>query len=276
MTTQPPSTKPGKADAVGNVKSAERVLSIFEYFEKKRTPRTLSEISQDLNYPVSSALALLRSVQAMGYLNFDFETKTYFPTLSFAMLGHWMHDRLFEGGAMAQMVEHLAAITQETVFLGVQNGLQSQHIHIVHNSQSSLRYIPPVGTLRPLLRSAVGRVLLSQQPKQAVLRIVEKINSLGADDGRIYDPKVVLAELEQVRADGYAFSSGVFADGAAIVSVALPVRPGEVAMAVSVGGPSTRVTPESVPTLLEQINSSVEEFLVAPRVEAAAREEARR
>ncbi|HEY3813469.1 MAG TPA: IclR family transcriptional regulator [Caulobacteraceae bacterium] len=270
MITQTP-TKPPKGDAVANVKSAERVLSIFEYFEKRRTPRTLSEISQDLDYPVSSALALLRSIQAMGYLTYDFETKTYFPTLSFAMLGHWMHDRLFQGGAMAQMVEHLAAVSQETVFLGVQNGLQSQHIHIVHNSQSSLRYIPPVGTLRPLLRSAVGRVLLAQQPKQAVLRIVEKINSLGADDGRIYDPKAVLSELEQVRVQGFAFSSGVFADGAAIVSVALPVRPGEVPMAVSIGGPSTRVTPETVPALVALINASVDEFLTTPRAEEAAR-----
>ncbi|HWE45819.1 MAG TPA: IclR family transcriptional regulator [Caulobacteraceae bacterium] len=271
MTTRTPSVKPGKSDTVGNVKSAERVLSIFEYFEKRRTPRTLSEISQDLDYPVSSALALLRSIQAMGYLTFDFETKTYFPTLSFAMLGHWMHDRLFQGGAMAQMFEHLAAISQETVFLGVQNGLNSQHIHIVHNSQSSLRYIPPVGTLRPLLRSAVGRVLLSHQPKQAVLRIVEKINSLGADEGRVYDPKVVLAELEQVRADGYAFSAGVFADGAAIVSVALPVRPGEVPMAISIGGPSTRITPETVPSLLKLIHASVDEFLTAPRAEETRR-----
>ena len=254
-----------------NVKSAERVLSIFEYFEKKRTPRTLSEISQDLNYPVSSALALLRSVQAMGYLNYDFESKTYFPSLSFAMLGHWRYDRLFEGGAMAQMIDHLAAISQETVSLGIQNGLHSQHIHLVHNSLLSLRYLPPVGTLRPLLRSAVGRVLLAQQPKQAVLRIVEKINSLGADEGRVFDPKVVLAELDQVRADGYAFSSGVFVDGAAIVSVALPQRVGEVPMAISISGPSTRITPESVPTLLELINASIEEFLLTPReTEAAA------
>ena len=270
MTTSP---KPGKAakPEVANVKSAERVLSIFEYFEKRRTPRTLSEISQDLDYPVSSALALLRSIQAMGYLNYDFETKTYFPTLSFAMLGHWLHDRLFQGGAMAQMVDHLAAVSQETVFLGIQNGLQSQHIHIVHNSNSSLRYVPPVGTLRPLLRSAVGRVLLAQQPKQAVLRIVEKINSLGVDDGRTYDPKTVLAELEKVRADGYAFSSGVFADGAAIVSVALPQRAGEVPMAVSIGGPSTRITPETVPALVALINASATEFLGAPPVQGTTR-----
>jgi IclR family KDG regulon transcriptional repressor len=59
--------EPGSIAAI--VKSAARVLSIFEYFERMRVPRTLSEISQDLEYPISSALALLRSVQAMGYMN---------------------------------------------------------------------------------------------------------------------------------------------------------------------------------------------------------------
>lgn len=250
--------------AATNVKSAARVLSIFEYFEKKRMPRTLSEISQDLDYPVSSTLALLRSVLAMGYLNYDFVNKTYFPSIRFAMLGHWVHHRLLEGGAIEKMMEHLAAVTQETVLLGIQNGLQSQHIHIVHTSQS-LRYHPPVGTMRPLLRSAVGRVLLGHQPKAAVVRIVERINALGIDEGRVFDPEEVLEDLKTVRSKGFAYSANLFAEGAAIVAVALPPLAGELPMAISIGGPTSRIDEQSIPKLLEQINSAISDFLtVAP------------
>src|SRR5882757_9801985 len=125
-----------KPNADTSVKSAARVLSIFEYFEKVKAPRTLSEISQDLQYPVSSTLALLRSVQAMGYLNYDHENKTYCPSVRIALLGRWTHDRLFQGGPILQMMEHLATLTQETVSLGLLNGLQSQHAHIIQASQS--------------------------------------------------------------------------------------------------------------------------------------------
>lgn len=255
----------GKA---ANVKSAARVLSIFEYFERTRSPRTLSEISQDLDYPVSSTLALLRSVQTMGYLNYDYVSKTYFPSIRFAMLGQWVHERLLEGGAVMQMMEHLASLTQETVLLGIQDGLQSQHIHIVRTNQP-LRYDPFVGTLRPLLRSAVGRVLLSQQPRAAVLRIIKRINVSGIDEGRTFDPKEVLEDLKSVRAQGYAYSANQFTQGAAIVAVALPRRAGELPMALSVGGPSNRIDEKAIPKIIEQINSVIADFLAAPAEEEA-------
>lgn len=248
-------------DANPNVKSAARVLSIFEYFEKKRIPRTLSEISQDLDYPVSSTLALLRSMHTMGYLNYNYETKGYSPSIRFAMLGQWIHSRLLEDGAIVQMMQHLAALTQETVFLSIQNGLHSQHIHIVYTSQP-LRYDPVVGTLRPLLRSTVGRVLLGHQPQAAVVRIIERINKLGIDEGRVFEPQTVLDDLAAVRKAGFAFSANLFTPGAAIVAVALPPRAGEIPMAICVGGPSHRLDETVIPKLVEQINDAITDFLL--------------
>lgn len=256
----------------GNVKSAERVLSIFAYFEKKRSPRTLSEISQDLNYPVSSTLALLRSVQKLGYLSYDLHDKTYFPSLRFAMLGQWVHDRLFEGGAIVRMMEHLVTVTEETVLLGIQNGLHSQHIHVVHASQP-LRYAPPIGTLRPLLRSAVGLVLLSHQPRPAVLKIIERINATGVDEGRKFDSEEVFSELKSIRRNGYAYSANVFTPGAAILSVALPAGAGDVPMAISVGGPSSRIDRKAIPRLLAQVREAVERFVPAASADRAQPED---
>lgn len=248
-----------KGSVSTNVKSAARVLSIFEYFEKMRTPRTLSEISQDLNYPVSSTLALLRSIQAMGYLNYDHQIKAYSPSIRFAMLGQWIHDALFEGGAIVQMMEHLASLTQETVALGIQNGLQSQHVYIIDSPQP-LSYRPVVGTSRPLLRSAVGRALLSKQPEAAVIKIIERINSLGIDGGRVFKVPDILRDLETVRKEGFAYSANIFTPGAGIIAVALPPREGEVPMAISVSGPVARLDQTGIPTILQQMNSVIADF----------------
>ncbi len=253
-----PATKSLNA-AGASVKSAARVLSIFEYFEKTRVSRTLSEISQDLNYPVSSTLALLRSVQAMGYLNYDHGAKSYSPSIRFALLGQWIHDRLFERGPIKHMMEHISTLTRETVLLGIQNGFHSQHIHIIETSQP-LRYHPLVGTLRPLLRSSVGRVLLSRQPRATVLKIIERISALHIDEGRIFNPSDVFSDLELVRKQGFAFSANLFEPGAAIVTVALPAGVGDIPMAISVGGPANRVTEENVHALVDQINGAIGEF----------------
>lgn len=241
-------------DAAGSVKSARRVLSIFRYFEKVRAPRSLSEISQDLGYPISSTLALLRSIQTLGYLTFNPETKSYFPSMGFAMLGLWIPERLFEGGGIVQMMESLAAATRETVLLSVQNGLYAQHIHAVETTQA-LGYRPLVGTLRPLLGSGVGRVLLSQLPDDQVLKTIDRINA--ADGAEVFVAAKVLKDLAQIRRDGYAYTANVFVPGAASVVAPLPVPDGDVPMTLSIGGPSSRVNRAAIPALVRHIHDAV-------------------
>jgi IclR family transcriptional regulator, acetate operon repressor len=241
---------------VANVKSAARVLSVFEYFDKVRTPRTLSEISQDLGYPTSSALALLRSIHAMGYLNYDPHKKAYEPNIRFAMLGKWITDRLISGTAIMSIMEQLAQATRETVSLGIQSGLQSQHVHVIESRQA-LSYVPIVGTMRPLFRSAVGRVIMSLRPREEVAKAVERINALGLDEGRQYDLNTVLRDLKRVKAKGYAYSANVFIAGAAIVAVALPSSDDEASMAVAISGPATRLTEAALPGLVETIHDIV-------------------
>lgn len=252
-----------KDAAAGGVKSAARVFSIFEYFEKIRQPRTLSEISHDLDYPISSTLALLRSIHAMGYLTYNHQEKAYYPSIRFAMLGQWIHERFFEGGALVQMMEHLAAVTRETIALGIQNGLQSQHVHIIDSPQP-LSYRPVVGTLRPLLRSAVGRVLLSAQTDAAITKTVERVNALGVDEGRCYEVKDVLDDVKQVRKDGFAYSANVFTPGAGIIAVALPQREGELPMAVSVSGPESRLNEIGIGDIKQKIDAAIFDFLQRP------------
>jgi len=260
--------KPAKSES--GVKSAARVFAIFEYFEKLKSPRTLTEISHDLGYPVSSTLALLRSIESLGYLTFDPNTKSYCPSVRMALLGKWTHDRLFENGPITDMMGHLAALSQETVSLGLQNGLQSQHAHILRTSQS-LSYNPEVGTMRPLLRSAVGRAILSREEAGKVAEIVKRINTLKIDEGRTYAIEHVLSDLEAVRSDGYAFSANVFTQGAAIIAVPLPEM-GDVPMAIAISGPTSRVNDETAPKFFKMIRKVIRDFVPRGGQKTASKE----
>ena len=51
------------------VKSAHRVLRIFEYFDEIERPAAMTEIARRLNYPPSSTSALLKSLVELGYLD---------------------------------------------------------------------------------------------------------------------------------------------------------------------------------------------------------------
>ncbi len=247
------------ATGSGTVKSADRVLSIFEYFERARKPSTLGEIAHDLDFPTSSTLALLRSMQEAGYLVFDGAKKQYFPSFRLVTLGSWLTASVFHNGNLMRMMEHLAEETGEAVFLGVQNGMQAQYVHVIQ-ARNTLRYHPPVGTSRPLLRSSIGRALMSQMPDRECRALIARISSRGADEGRKFDVEEVMADLRKVSAEGYAYNENQITSGAGIVAVALPVVADRPNMALGVGGPALRINPLQL-QIRDRIQAAIRDFL---------------
>ena len=79
----------------GVVKSAGRVLEIFEFFAHRHGPATVSEVAGTLGFPLSSTSVLLKSLLALGYLEYEPRAREYQPTIRFAVLGTWIFERLF-------------------------------------------------------------------------------------------------------------------------------------------------------------------------------------
>jgi DNA-binding IclR family transcriptional regulator len=72
------------------VKSAARVLEVFEYFAGRKTPATVGEVCSALGYPQSSTSVLLKSLLTLGYLSYDSGTRRYAPSVKVASLGNWI------------------------------------------------------------------------------------------------------------------------------------------------------------------------------------------
>ena len=76
------------------VKSAARVLEVFEYFAGRRTPATVGEVCNALGYPQSSTSVLLKSLLTLGYLSYDQGSRRYSPSVKVATLGEWIPEEL--------------------------------------------------------------------------------------------------------------------------------------------------------------------------------------
>ena len=73
------------------VKSAQRVFQILELFAEDRAPRRPIQIARQMQYPVSSTIALLRTMVASGYLAFERRSRTYFPSVRLFQLTSRLH-----------------------------------------------------------------------------------------------------------------------------------------------------------------------------------------
>lgn len=222
------------ADAV---KSARRVFEVFEYFDRERRPLSLKDVVDGLGYPASSGSALLKSLVALGYLDYDRERRSYFPTMRIAAVGAWVREALFGDGALLAFMERLHRLTSETVILATQSDLHAQYVHVIRSAEP-LQFTVSPGARRPLAASGMGWVLLSAKTDAEIEQLRRRANAAA---GPKLAREALMAQVGEVRRRGYAFSRHTVSEGVGIVAALLPGGPFRRTFAVGVGGPVARL-----------------------------------
>jgi DNA-binding IclR family transcriptional regulator len=220
-----------------DIKSAKRVLEILEYFDTIRADASVMEITRALAYPQSSTSKLLKCLTGMGYLNYDSAKRRYAPTYRIALLGSWVHPPNMTNERVYRVMEELSDQTHETIILGEQPGTIVRYIFVVPSRKDIRLHVGP-GTVRPLLRSGLGRLFLASYPPEKVKTLLKRINADAKPGDLVARFSDVEAELELIRQRGYCVSTKS-PTGAGTVSALLPHEPGNPRIAMAIGGLAT-------------------------------------
>ena len=217
------------------VKSAQRVVQIFEFFAARQAPAGLMDVARALGTPPSSTSALLGTLQNLGYLDYNRHQRTFVPTLRTALLGIWVNDMFLSDGTVLRLMYELRDRTGETVVLGTQSGLNVQYIHVM---QPLVRRSGPevaTGRLRSLLSSAVGQLVLSLREDKEVLALARRINAEEKESSRRIRPEDLMRKIEACRRDGFAYTEGATTPGAGIIAVLLRTPEHQPPIALGIG-----------------------------------------
>lgn len=218
------------------VKSAGRALEILEFFDEVRREAQVAEIAARLGYPQSSTSVLLKSLAQLGYLDYDARTRTYLPTARVALLGIWLDEGPVRDGSLIRMLEDLSRATGDTIILSARNGIFAHYIHVIQ-ARTALRFHVPQGSRRLVVWSASGFALLAETEDEQIRALVRRTNAELAPTEPI-DARRVLANVRQLREQGYFFSRGLVTPGAGSIAVPLPrgVDCRDRALAVGISG----------------------------------------
>ncbi|MBA3055239.1 MAG: IclR family transcriptional regulator [Sphingomonadales bacterium] len=241
----------------GTVKSAGRVVEIFEFFDDRQAPATVMEIAEGLGYPQSSTSALLKSLVHYGYLDFDPHKRSYILSNRAALMGSWVNDQFFADGTILAMMRELGQQTGDTVLLATRNGTHAQYIHVLQ-ATNPVRFHIVVGTARPLIASGTGYVLLSQLPDDEVRKIMTRTNAEARPGQPIVQRRDLMEKLELVRRRGYAFTCDMVTRGGGIIAAPIPVAEGSPSLVLAIAGISAEMQSreqELARTLLEAIDA---------------------
>ena len=242
----------------GLVKSAARVMAIFECFEDVKRPLTISELVRLMGVPQSSMSALMKSLLAQGFVDYDTRSRTYTPSVRVGLLGSWLMGGPQNHDNLLGMMQDLNASTGDTVVLGVLNGVETQYIHVV-NSYQRLRFHLSPGMLRPMFRTAVGLVLASLRDDDEIGRMVRRVNTESEGSGELIQETDVMTRIRECREKGYLITSNLATPGAGMAATLLRNGPSSRPLAIGIGAPNPRLV-SGREFLIDTLMSAVDNY----------------
>jgi DNA-binding IclR family transcriptional regulator len=230
------------------VKSADRVMAILELLSTRHRRCSLSEISQELNIPLSSLHGILRTMQRRMWLEVD-ETNTRFGIGVQALLVGSSYPRGDDLVARADPVlDWLSEHTGETVHYGRLEGP-----YVVYLAKRESKYqqrIPTaVGKRIPAHAASLGKAILAGCDESYVRGLfswpLEKLTK-----HTLTGRQEFFSDLELTRKRGYAAELEESDEGLGCVAV---TAPGHAPLhdAVSITAPTVRLNAKRLRELAE-------------------------
>lgn len=243
--------RPPEAGDVQPVKSAARTLAILEALAAGPERQSLGELRRRLDIPKSSLHALLRTMQAAGWVEDDGSGARFGLGLRALRVGTAYIDADDVVGITAPILDELAAEFDETVHLGRLDGHEVIYL-AKRESRQPLRLFSAVGRRLPAYATALGKALLAEQPEDRLEdhHLPAELEALTANT--ITDVEHLMSVLEETRRHGYAIDHEESTVGLVCIAVALPLaRPPVDAISCSV--PTARLDEERERLIVDRL-----------------------
>lgn len=205
----------------GAVKSAGRVLRIFEFFDEIQRDARVAEVAERLSFPQSSTSILLNCLVDLGYMDYLPESRSFLPSPRVTLLGTWLDKGPVRNGSLIRMLEEISQKTGDTVIIAARSGIFSQYIHVLQ-ARSAMRFHVPPGSRRLAVWSATGFALLAGCDDKEIQALCTRTNAEAAFGQPRVDFNQALANIRKTREAGHFFSAGLVTPGAGSIAVPLP------------------------------------------------------
>lgn len=221
------------------VKSAERVLEIFELLKDYPDGLTSKEIGEVLGYAASSTFGLVRTLAEQGYL-LEGENKRYTLGAKLIQLGAYASSYLDLNKIAAPVLKRLMETLKETVFMAVLSDDEIVYVAKVDNYRS-ISTNARLGGRKPIYCTGLGKAFLSFMDETQSEELIEHIKFVPITEHTITKKEDLFAQIAQFRKQGYAVDSEEIEVGLWCAAAPVFNSNGEMEAAVSVSGPTERM-----------------------------------
>jgi DNA-binding IclR family transcriptional regulator len=244
-----------------NIAVIEKTFTILEVMARTGRPLSLADLAEECRAPKPTVFRILKSLRDLGYVEQPDKGGEYGLSERLSSLREYGRDEALRDKALPLM-ESLHGEFNETVNLGLLEGLYIRYAHVIETTQP-LRWIVKPGARDLFHTTALGRAIAANLPAEQQARLVAKLCATLPARGRATARTKIERELTETRVRGFAFEDQETVEG--VACVATPLAPhGEPLAAISVSVPVHRFPASQRAALIRAVlQTSVREALHA-------------
>lgn len=221
--------------------SVSSVLKVFGILQALSEQKDIgvTELSQRIMMSKSTVYRFLQTMKTLGYVNQEGETDKYTLSLKLFELG----GRALEHQDLIQIADvqmhRLGKLTKETLHLGALDENSVVYLHKI-DSEYNLRMYSRIGRRCPLYSTALGKVMMAWLPEEEVRSMLAGVTFERFTEHTLANVDALLAELAQVREQGYAEDNEENENGLRCFGVPIYNRMGRIITGLSLSLPIVR------------------------------------
>jgi DNA-binding IclR family transcriptional regulator len=225
------------------LKTLARGMRVLTAFTPVKPELSLTEIADVLDVDPSTAHRFVYTIEKLGYLERDTDTKLYRVTPQVYALTISLAGPRNLRQVSLPLMERLRDRSGETVVLSVREGAEIVVIEVVE-TRHSLAPRGWVGGRVPVYCSAMGKAILAHMPEGEMAHLLDTITFTPRTPNTLVNRLDFLADLEKTRERGWSFNNEEFTLG--VLSVGAPIfsQTNKVTAAICVDVPTARVPSE--------------------------------
>ena len=213
-------------------------LDILDLLGRASGPLRLMDIAYQVDLPESTTYRLLASMAEKGYVQHRDRNGPYTLGWKIVTLARSFTEGLRLVQDVRPYLEQLRREVQQTVNLGVLNGLQVVYLDCLTPNHALALYTPP-GFLVPAHVTALGKALLAHLPPIELEATLPQLQLEPLNPNSITSPARLKLVLEAVREQGYAVDRGELHRDVYCVAAPIVEPTGRIIAAISVTARAT-------------------------------------
>lgn len=227
------------------VKTLAKALSVLECFTRETPELGVTAISNRLGLHKSNVHNILSTFEHCGYIERNEQGGKYRLGYKILELSHVINLNLGLHKVVVPFMKALADEVGETVYFAVPKDEMIIYLDGAYPS-SSFAIRSMMGEKAEMYCTSLGKAMLAFLPPDKAAIAINRQSMAAFTDTTITDVMALIQELDSVRVRGYSIDNMEHELGIRCVGVPVFSRDGALVGALSISGPSPRITDEAI------------------------------